>query len=275
LKLDAKEQETIRQYLLGQLLQEDSARLEERLLMDGGFYDELLIAEDELIDLYLRDKFSATERQSFEMHFLSAPERKQKLRFARALHKYVGLAAESIEEQKPEDALTKTRRVAKLPPTKNFFWFLPFTNRTVSYSFAAAILLVIGGVSWLVFNNWRHSPPVQSGNVLTVVLMPGVTRDSGTTPTVRIPPGTAAVQLQLALGASQYQSFRAELLTSEHVSILVRQDLKSETQGREKFITLRLSPAILKRDDYQVKLSEQLPDGSYEDTGRYSFRVVE
>jgi anti-sigma factor RsiW len=272
--LDAKEQETIRQYLLGQLPQEDSARLEERLLMDGGFYDELLIAEDELIDLYLRDKLSPTERQSFETHFLSAPERKQKLRFARALHKYVGLAAESIEEQKPEDALTETRRVVKLSPTKNFFWFLPFTNRTVSYSFAAAILLVIGGVSWLVFNSWRQSPPVQGGNVLTVVLTPGVTRDSGSTQSIRIPPGTATVQLRLALGASQYQSYLAELLTSERVSILVRRDLKPETQGSEKFITLTVPSAILKRDDYQVKLSTQLPDGSYEDTDRYSFRVV-
>ena len=82
MQLDYKEQESLRQYLLGSLPPEEIAALEERLLTDDVFYDELLMVEDELIDQYLSGEQSATERQSFEAHFAVAPERKQKVRFA-------------------------------------------------------------------------------------------------------------------------------------------------------------------------------------------------
>src|ERR1700682_2490180 len=91
-KLDHNEQETIRLYLLGQAPLEDSSKVEERLLTDGEFYQELLIVEEELIDRYLSGELSESERESFEPHFLLPPERQQKLRFARSLKKYVSFA---------------------------------------------------------------------------------------------------------------------------------------------------------------------------------------
>src|SRR6185437_4105078 len=95
LQLDYKEQESLRQYLLGDLPPAEMAALEERLLTDTVFYDELLMVEDELIDQYLSGEQSQAERESFEAYFALAPERQQKLRFARALKKYLNRTNEA------------------------------------------------------------------------------------------------------------------------------------------------------------------------------------
>ena len=92
MKSDIKELEAIRQYLLGQLPTEESSQIEERLFTDGAFYEELLIAEDELVDDYLAGELSGSDRERCETHFLLTPERQQKIRFALAFKEYVGAA---------------------------------------------------------------------------------------------------------------------------------------------------------------------------------------
>lgn len=80
----------IRLYLLGRL--EPGHRfqqVEERMLTQDDYYEELLIVEDEMIDLYLAGALSPDERESFERHFLKTPERRRKLNFARTLRRYV------------------------------------------------------------------------------------------------------------------------------------------------------------------------------------------
>src|ERR1051325_3474947 len=92
--LHSTDQTIIKQYLLGEL-SDDAQRqqVEQRLLTDDDFFQELEISEDELIDQYLAGTLTPAERRNFESHFLAAPERRRKLGFARALSKYVGAAA--------------------------------------------------------------------------------------------------------------------------------------------------------------------------------------
>jgi hypothetical protein len=262
LKSDYKEQDTIRQYLLGQATPEDASRLEEGLLTDSDLFDEVLSVEDELIDQYLAAEISPAERQSFETHFLVAPERQQKLRFAGALRKYVDFAGtrESQESTAEEDisdeepAFAQSAAVAKRPQ-RRFFSFLPATNPLVSYALAAAILLMVGSVSWLAFNHWRPQTPPQSGLVYVAALTPGLTRDSGELKRLSIPPDTSTVQLRLVLTSDENPSYRAEVLTSDRSSVLVIDDLKAQTLDRERFIILSIPAGILKRDDYAVRVS--------------------
>ena len=95
--MESQEHRGIRRYLLGVTQQEEQPQIEERLLTDSGFYEELLITEDDLIDEYLEGKLSPSEQRDFEEHFLSTPERQKKLRFAGALKKYVA----EKQSQKP------------------------------------------------------------------------------------------------------------------------------------------------------------------------------
>ncbi|MGI9068762.1 MAG: hypothetical protein ACR2HX_20465 [Pyrinomonadaceae bacterium] len=278
MSLEIREQQTIRQYLLGLAPQEDSSRLEEQLLTNGALYGELLISEDELIDEYLSGELSQLDRRSFETHFLTAPERRQKLRFAQALRKYLTVAGapdsqEVVAAEKSFEeasAVTRTASGRKWSVTSLF----PTWNPIVSYSLAAAMLLFTGGISWVVLNNWRQQEARQAGNILTVSLTPGLVRDGGETKRISILPSTGGVRLRLILNTDATQIYRAELLDGERLSLVVQDNLKPETEGGEKFVTLDLPAKILKRGDYQVKLGRQLSDGSIEDTGRYSFRVV-
>lgn len=69
------------------------------MLTDSDYYEELLACEDDLIDEYLSGALPAGERADFESHFLSTPERVRKLRFARALQRYVADAADETERE--------------------------------------------------------------------------------------------------------------------------------------------------------------------------------
>ena len=263
MKSNAEEQEVIRQYLLGLLPPERLPQLEERLLSDSVLYEELLIAEDELIDQYCTNELSEAERKSFETRFLLTPERQQKIRFARTLKKYV--------------ATVEPRKLAPEPrpaPVK-FFSFL--RNPIVASSLAAAVLLLIVGSSWVFVRNWRPPGPLQpeSRNVLAVVLTPGLTREGGETKRISIPPGIETVQLRLELSAINYQTYRVVLLTGESANVWSRENLKPETLAGEKFLRVNLPAKTLRRDDYRIKVSGWLGDDNYEDIGRYPFRVVE
>src|ERR1039457_904643 len=74
----------LRRYFLGDLPKEERARLEDRYLVDVELFEELLAAENDLIDAYVRGELTEAETQQFEMEYLKSPERRDRLDFARA-----------------------------------------------------------------------------------------------------------------------------------------------------------------------------------------------
>ena len=61
----------IRNYLLGELTEDEADALEERLVVDDELYDALLIGEDDLIDSYARGELAPQEAERFEARFSS------------------------------------------------------------------------------------------------------------------------------------------------------------------------------------------------------------
>ena len=278
MQLDYKEQESLRKYLLGSLPPGEIAALEERLLTDAVFYDELLMVEDELIDQYLSGEQSPAERDSFEAHFALAPERQQKVRFARALKKYLS----SNNEAKAKDVIaaepSSSELVSFADPDKSKRPFFPLLQRNpiLAYSLAATFVLVIGVVSWTALNRLKNPELSEPGQVLAVVLTPGLSRslDGGEIKKISVPPGTGTLQLQLELPKAEYASYRAEILRSDRTVVSVVEGLKPATATANKSITVPLSASLFKRDDYSVKLGGKRADGIYEDVASYVFRVL-
>lgn len=275
---DYKDTGTIRVYLLNQATQEYSSWLEEQIFTDDTLFQELLVAEDELIDQYLRDELTPTERQSFETHFLAAPERRQKLRFSRALRKYVDCAgASEVEETEVAENVSVREPDLRRPTAKkDFFSFLPFKNPIVSSSFAAAMLLIVGGLSLVAYNNWRQQTPQQPGNIYVATLTPGLTRDlGGGQSRIEIPPNAGVVELQLEVGSNPYQSYRATLRPADSgAENLTINDLKSADLDGRHIVSLKLPARLFARGDYDLKLSGLDSAGEAEDLGSYTFRVV-
>ena len=75
----------LRRYLLGEMALDEEPRVEERLLMDSDYIEQLEVVEEDLIDEYVRGNLPPPQQQNFEERFLNHPERRKKILLARAL----------------------------------------------------------------------------------------------------------------------------------------------------------------------------------------------
>lgn len=275
---ETNEQTKIRAYLLGQMADADLPDFEQRLLLDAAFYEEVSIVEDELVDEYLRAELSPPDRQSFESQFMSAPERHEKLRFAQAFRKRVAAeqSTQSREVSVGERPGEPAAEVAEPPPKKRpFFWFLPFESPIVTYALAAVILLVIGGVSWVVWKNWTATTP---GKVLAIELAPSsMTRDLGGDTEIKkfaIPVDTDTVRLQLDLPKDEYPSYEVILQDANLRPLLTSKNLKAQTANGRPAVFVEVPQESLPPGDYRVKLNGVNANGSAENIAGYSFRIL-
>src|SRR5215475_5768152 len=96
----------IREYLLGRLdnAPEVAERLAERMLTETELSELVDVIEDEIIEEYLEGQLEPADRQAIEKHFLRPPERREKLRLARILHRGLKLKADDAaanQEKEP------------------------------------------------------------------------------------------------------------------------------------------------------------------------------
>ena len=274
MKSQIETQQTIRQYLLGKLAQEQAVELEERLLIDGELYEELLIAEDELIDQFLVGEVPDEERAAVETHFLRAPRRQEQLLFARALKTYVSANGQQAakdpgarqetgyESPSGERARKKTSLLSRLFPR----------NPALAFPLAFALVLIIVGGIWLAnsLRNRSHGPQT----VWAIELTPGLQRDEGGIKNFVIPANIDAVRLQLDLAEHQYQTYEAVVLDINGRSVITRKNLKVQSANGRQIVLIDVEPALLSPGDYRVKLSGLSAGGSLEDLASYPFRVL-
>jgi hypothetical protein len=121
-------------------------------MVDSGFFEELQRSEYELIDDYLSEDLTRDEKDKFENFFLLAPERKQKLRFARALNRHV--ASHPVKED------------SRNPWWDQFLAFWRLQNPVLSWSLTASLVLIIAGgaLSMLEISRLRQTLQTESGN---------------------------------------------------------------------------------------------------------------
>ena len=124
----------LKSYLLGDLNPEEQERIEKRLMIETAVFEQLQCMEDELIEDYLEGTLAGNERESFENFFLTAPERKQKLRFAKSLKRYVS-------SHKPKESLGAV--------WQNMWRVLrSYPYRSLKLAFTASLLFLIAGGFW-------------------------------------------------------------------------------------------------------------------------------
>ena len=289
MELTTEETGALRQYLLGQLTPERRTPLEERLLTDAAFHDELSIAEDDLIDRYLAGELAAAERQNFETHFLLASERHKKLRFARALRRYVAAERDApsgalahapspagLREEESAAAEEQTPGAPAAPPRtdpgKQNFFRLFLARRPALASAAFAVLLIaVAAVSWVAFNR-PAGRQLAFRNPYAVTLTPGLTRGSGEPARIQLPTDADALRLRLELPAAEHESYRATLLSAERAEVWAADELRSAPGAAA--IDMDVPANVIGPGDYQVMVSGRAPGGRLEDVSRYTFRVV-
>jgi CHAT domain-containing protein/cytochrome c-type biogenesis protein CcmH/NrfG len=133
----------LRDYLLGRINEE--ARLEvieQKLLLDDKYFQDLELQEEELIEEYVEDSLTPDEKQSFEKHFLVSEERRENVMISRALRRYI------LDKEKKQQ-----NEISEKPKNENFYKSL-FRNLFASPLPIAASVLIFLVLSSLVFWNF-------------------------------------------------------------------------------------------------------------------------
>ena len=305
------EEKQLCQYLLGKLAEDVQRQVEEQLMTQDNLLEQVQVLEDELIDEYLRNSLSDKDREAFEKHFLSSPERRQKLRFAQAFRGYVAVANEGREKAQSKSSLWQT------------LWAtLRAQSPTLSYGLPVAVLGTFLGCLWMASTIQRlHTEVAQvrteqgslqqkeqqlqqqleaqrlrsveleqqlllaqpqgqklpenlSARLVALVLTPGLVRDSsGSMKRLTVSSETRLVELRLELGDYKYESYRVVLQDIEGSEILTRNKVQPERSGSSQFLVLTLGAKDLPRGDYSLKVSGASKSGEFEPLVSYTFGV--
>jgi hypothetical protein len=288
------EYDVLRRYLLGDLNLPDAAGridisqrdwIEEKLFSDDSFVDRLSVAEDDLIDEYLRRELPRRDRQQFERVFLQSERRRERLELARRIHSrlFAAPADQSITE--------KLRS-----------WFAGFYAPPPKFALAAAGAIVISAAfgSWWVLRSQSAAHQTISASLrrdlvaararidaldarvteltpassLSFALTPGLTRAVTVESRLAIPPGNHRVRLQLDTGSKAASLYRASVQQADGTEVWSRVGLKPELAETRHIVTLDIPSSVLPPSDYVVTLWGGSGSGYRDELADYSFRVV-
>ena len=129
MSINSPEQHQLRNYLLGRLDDDGEEQVEQRLLSDNEFFEELELIESELLDQYVYGRLSEDERVLFEKQLLQTPQQREKLAFAMAL------------KEEANDHLARTNQVVPFAPRSKTTFLSPSVLKI------AAMVIVAAGLS--------------------------------------------------------------------------------------------------------------------------------
>jgi hypothetical protein len=137
------------QYLLGTLSDEKSAQLEELYFSDDAEFEEFEVAEEELIDRYVRGELSEFERNQLETAIAASPRLEERVQFARVWKDKVAASTKPV---------TVSSRIEspKVERPRTTWWSSLFgvsvESRAPRLALAFGVLLLLVGGTAFVFS---------------------------------------------------------------------------------------------------------------------------
>lgn len=199
-----------RAYLLGELPDDRVAALEQALLAEPALLDHVQQAEHDLVDDYVDDRLSLTERTRFETYYLASPIHRDRVTLSRALAAAARQAAPAADAHRRSTAPRSALHAAFLrKPPQVLIW-------------ASAATLLVVAASWFALRP-APSAPVASPTVaeappastaplapiaepttssaapvrVALLLASVSTRGTSTTPRLAVPQDAAFIDLRL------------------------------------------------------------------------------
>lgn len=141
---DLNNEKLIARYLLGDLPEEQQVAIEDRAFADKDYLALVTAVENDLIDEYVRQELTPSERQQFERQFLASAERRKRVEFAKALARVPAV---------PERTVVSER--AKWSWRDSLYAFISGLNPAARFAVAAVMLLLLVGGAWLLTETLR------------------------------------------------------------------------------------------------------------------------
>ena len=283
-----------RQYLLGTLPSAETEQLEEEFFANDDVFQELEIAEDELIDAYVHDELSAADLQKFN-NLLQNPRIAERIKFAKILK----------TATTPVPNTQKTKEGTKKRDWKAIISGL-FRLPGIGLAFATLAVLLLSGIVFVDWLGLRESArqlrvdraELQRQNQTLVsqvetekqqlndekkntealnaklqqalenqerseplplmaplFLYPGAFRSSGGSHNLVLSAKPKMVRLLLALEADEYSHYNAVVRKGVEGPIVYRKShLKPTGNNSARVIDLRFQSVLLTPNDYTVNL---------------------
>lgn len=300
--------ELAKRFLLGNLSESERVKIEDGFLEQDDFYQELLVAEDDLIDAYVRGELPAHERALFEQRRLTSPHSRERVEFARTL--FESVSASSV--------------LGPVPDRPASWWSfgaggLLIRRPAIGLAFAAVLLVLMLAGLWFGLDRWRIRPapeqakgiqpmpitppespaPIRPAEephvarneerppaketptvrppvlpvIATFALLPGLARGSSGAGALVLPAGATEVRLRLVLEGEAYKTYRAVLSTPEGRRVSSR-DVTNGPAAKSANLTLTFPAELFSSGDYVLDLSGANTPGNWESVADYSFRIV-
>lgn len=274
-----RERLLIRQYLLGELDERDQEQLEQRVITNPDYKEEVLITEEELLEEFVNGTLSVREQESFTRMYSSSPAKRRKVQIAQALTRY---AANQSPLVQPMAQKSWARSLIESFRAKNRFHQL---------SLAALILVLVAGsllVYWLIshernaqydallrLNQFGSELLQPNSSVVSESLPPLAFRGTGEPRNIFITKQTKTVQLRLLDPSDGAHSFRAILKRTDGSEVFTLEDLRARQIDQHWMLVLQIPAEMLKREAYQLEIFEKRDDGAVENPSIYLLNVAE
>ena len=109
-------------YLLGSLSEDETERLDELSLADNRFAADLHAVEHDLVDAYACGALDEETLRRFELHYLSSPQGRAKVAFARALMRYARSGGPALGRDAGVRKPGAARGLLQLEPGRGSHW---------------------------------------------------------------------------------------------------------------------------------------------------------
>lgn len=287
----------IREYLLGMSDSEAEKTIEEGILSGSPAAEDLMLAEEDLIDDHVFGRLSAEEEAAFQANFCLSPERQTQLAFSRAMQKYI------------------LRKAPARPRLSFSIGALPRFALAASF---ALLCVVAAGAAWLEIRNVRLGKELagvsrtsdeqqrllallmeqekqraaQTGPAGTVAggaaapgaavstpevtpgihLRPGVKRGIEPIPVLRVAGEAGAVRITLDLAFEPGDGLREELFHAGGARIWDQELSSARPVVAHGSTTVYVPSQLLSPGDYQIRVKDLSGDAS-DEGDVYVFRV--
>ncbi len=129
----------IRRFLLGEMPETERSAFEQNFVADENLFEQISVAEDELIESYIRATLSPAEKTMFEREFLSTESRRRRVAFTRTM----------LDKLKNENEIAVAKKTETVDGNPSVWNSIIEFFKTPKLAFGAAFALLI-----LIFGGW-------------------------------------------------------------------------------------------------------------------------
>jgi hypothetical protein len=276
----------LRAYLLGQLGEDQAEALEREYFTDAERRERLAAEEDDLFDQYATQRLAPEDRRRFEQKYLSSPQGRDRVAFARALHASAAAraAARPLARAAPWRVLAAAAALALVALGT---WVVRYERAREAE--VQRLRAAVGALSTRESEPRQlvepapaaapqpttspgpvTTPPVR---VATLELAPGLLRDRGALPLLQLPRGAESLRLRLRVNAElSRESYTARIETVDGRAVANLEPLRARPLRGDRVVDVLLSASLLDEEIYIVTLHGKAQH-STEELATYCFRV--